>query len=98
MAPAPVVEDVDSQSRSLPHGRTAAILPSPAALRVALMEAEAQGRPFFVQCNINDPHRPFYGSPQAAAMDHGQQGVYRAAKPVGPAPMTSTSNARFALL
>ncbi|MGU3468668.1 sulfatase [Methylobacterium sp. C33D] len=63
-----------------------------AAFQVAMMEAEAQGKPFFVQCNINDPHRPFYGSPQAARKDHGQQGVYQVAKPVTAADVTIPPN------
>jgi len=51
---------------------------------VAIAEAEAQSKPFFVQCNINDPHRPFYGSPAAAEVDHGDAGPYKIAREVGP--------------
>lgn len=55
-----------------------------AGARVAIMEAQAQNKPFFVQCNINDPHRPFYGSPEADRKDHGQQGPYRIERLVQP--------------
>lgn len=52
--------------------------------RLAITEAQAQYRPFFINCNINDPHRPFYGSPEAVEIDHGQQGPYRVPRPLGP--------------
>lgn len=44
--------------------------------KVALKEAQAQSRPFFINCNINDPHRPFYGTPGGLKMDHGNVGVF----------------------
>ena len=59
-----------------------------AGARVAIMEADAQHRPFFVQCNINDPHRPFYGSAEASDKDHGQQGPYRIERLVQPEQVT----------
>lgn len=31
----------------------------------AKQSTSALRRPFFINCNINDPHRPFYGSPEA---------------------------------
>jgi len=33
----------------------------------ALAEAKAAGKPFFINANITDPHRPFYGSQQGKA-------------------------------
>ena len=52
--------------------------------RLAMGEAEAQRRPFFVNVNINDPHRPFYGSPAGLRMDHDNQGPYKVPREVGP--------------
>jgi N-sulfoglucosamine sulfohydrolase len=43
----------------------------------AMSAARAQNKPFFISCNITDPHRPFYGSPEAAAQDDNQTGPYR---------------------
>lgn len=54
------------------------------AVRDAIAEARSLHRPFFVNCNINDPHRPFYGSPQAAEIDHHEEGEYKVAKEVQP--------------
>lgn len=51
-------------------------------LRLAIMEAEAQYKPFFANCNINDPHRPFYGAADAEELDHGQAGPYRIPRPL----------------
>lgn len=34
-------------------------------LEACLREAAQSGRPFFINANITDPHRPFYGSQQA---------------------------------
>jgi len=47
------------------------------ALREAMSKAAEANRPFYINCNLNDPHRPFYGSPQAAELDHGEQGPYK---------------------
>lgn len=55
------------------------------AFITAVAAAKAAKRPFFINCNINDPHRPFYGSAQAAERDHDDQGPYSIPRPVGPA-------------
>lgn len=41
------------------QGKDRHVLIQALGARVAIEEARAQNRPFFVQCNINDPHRPF---------------------------------------
>ncbi|WP_237437657.1 sulfatase [Altericroceibacterium endophyticum] len=46
-------------------------------LDLIIEEARAQYKPWFANCNINDPHRPFYNSEAAIQMDHGQQGAYK---------------------
>ncbi|MDO7835771.1 sulfatase [Sphingobium sp. HBC34] len=51
-------------------------------LRLAVTEAQAQYKPFFINCNINDPHRPFYGSEDARELDHAQAVPYRIASPL----------------
>lgn len=56
-----------------------------AGAAVVFAEAKAQMRPFFLQCNINDPHRPFYGSPPALRVDHGNEGPYKVAREITPA-------------
>jgi len=58
-------------------------------LRLAVTEAQAQYKPFFINCNINDPHRPFYGSEDARELDHDQTGPYRIPRPLkaGQAPI-----------
>jgi len=43
----------------------------------AIAEARERRRPFFINCNINDPHRPFYGSPEADKIDQNEEGEYR---------------------
>ena len=63
-----------------------------AAFKVAAMEADAQQKPFFIQCNINDPHRPFYGSPEAQRIDHGETGPYRIPHPVTAADVEIPPN------
>lgn len=51
-------------------------------VQTAIQEARARKQPFFINCNINDPHRPFYGSADvyggmtAEQMDHNEQGEY----------------------
>lgn len=52
--------------------------------RVAMEEARNGHKPFFVNCNSNDPHRPFYGSPAAALVDHDQTGPYKVAREIEP--------------
>lgn len=59
---------------------------------LAITEARAQYKPFFINCNINDPHRPFYGSAEAEELDHGQTGPYRIPNPVGPDDVTIPDN------
>lgn len=56
--------------------------------RVAIEEARNNGKPFFVNCNSNDPHRPFYGSPGGMKVDHGETGPYKIAREVQPAEVT----------
>jgi N-sulfoglucosamine sulfohydrolase len=50
----------------------------------AIVAARSQDKPFFVICNINDPHRPFYGARAAAAMDHNDEGEYAVARLIHP--------------
>lgn len=47
------------------------------AVAGAITDARSSHRPFFINCNLNDPHRPFYGSAQAAEMDHNETGRYK---------------------
>ena len=61
------------------------VLDHEVAFNQAVAAAKAEGRPFFINCNINDPHRPFYGSARAAVRDNNDQGPYRIPRPVGPA-------------
>jgi len=68
---------VDSNDRN--------VLDHQIAFNAAVALAKAAGRPVFINCNINDPHRPFYGSARAAERDHDDQGPYRVPNPVGPA-------------
>ena len=50
------------------------------AVTAAITEARSSRRPFFINCNLDDPHRPFYGSPGAAEIDHHETGRYTVAK------------------
>jgi N-sulfoglucosamine sulfohydrolase len=50
------------------------------AVRAGIEQARKRNQPFFINCNINDPHRPFYGSPEAARVDHNEQGEYKIAR------------------
>jgi N-sulfoglucosamine sulfohydrolase len=54
------------------------------AVRESIRKADAAGRPFFINCNVIDPHRPFYGSAQADKRDKGQEGPYKVAQEVAP--------------
>lgn len=56
--------------------------------RVAIEEARNNRKPFFVNCNSNDPHRPFYGSPGAMKVDHDETGPYKIAREVQPDEVT----------
>jgi len=57
-------------------------------VRISIDAAKAVGKPFFVCCNINDPHRPFYGSPEAAKLDHSEDGDYKIPQEIGPDDVT----------
>lgn len=50
----------------------------------AMAEARVKSKPFFINCNIVDPHRPFYGSPEAIKQDNGQTGSYKIPREIGP--------------
>lgn len=54
------------------------------SVAAAIAEARSRKQPFFINCNINDPHRPFYGSPQAAQVDHNEEGEYHVSREVQP--------------
>jgi N-sulfoglucosamine sulfohydrolase len=60
--------------------------------RVCIEEARNGRKPFFLNCNSNDPHRPFYGSAAAALVDHDQTGHYRIEREVGPDDVTIPPN------
>jgi N-sulfoglucosamine sulfohydrolase len=53
-------------------------------VRDAIAQAKAAGKPFYINCNINDPHRPFYGSPEAAKVDNNQEGPYKVPREITP--------------
>jgi N-sulfoglucosamine sulfohydrolase len=53
-------------------------------VRDAISAARAHRKPFFINCNINDPHRPFYGSPEAVELDHNNEGPYKVMREVQP--------------
>jgi N-sulfoglucosamine sulfohydrolase len=53
-------------------------------VRSAISAARAAKKPFFINCNINDPHRPFYGTPEAAEMDRNNEGPYQVTREVQP--------------
>jgi N-sulfoglucosamine sulfohydrolase len=57
-------------------------------VRISIDAAKAKGKPFFVCCNINDPHRPFYGSPEAAKIDNNQEGDYKIPHEIGSDEVT----------
>jgi N-sulfoglucosamine sulfohydrolase len=50
----------------------------------AMNAARAQNKPFFISCNITDPHRPFYGSSEANAQDDNQTGPYNIPHEIRP--------------
>jgi len=50
----------------------------------AIAKAQSLGKPFIINCNLNDPHRPFYSSQQAAAVDHNETGEYHVPHEVTP--------------
>lgn len=57
-------------------------------VRTAIERASAAGKPFFVNCNINDPHRPFYGSAKGDKVDHDEEGDYKVPHEIGPGEVT----------
>lgn len=61
-------------------------------LDLIIEEARAQYKPFFANCNINDPHRPFYNSEAAITMDHGQTGPYKVEREFTAADVTIPPN------
>ncbi|WP_079730652.1 sulfatase family protein [Novosphingobium mathurense] len=69
--------------RSSAEGKDRHPLIHAAFLSLAITEAQAQMKPFFVNCNINDPHRPFYGSPVGLAMDNNNQGPFKIPRELG---------------
>lgn len=54
----------------------------------AMGAARTAGKPFYINCNITDPHRPFYGSPEAAKQDHNQTGDYKIPHEIKPEDVT----------
>lgn len=61
------------------------VLAHAAELKRAVAAAKQRNAPFFVNCNINDPHRPFYGSPGGLRRDNDNQGPFGLDRPlVGP--------------
>ncbi|MCJ2184334.1 sulfatase [Novosphingobium sp. 1949] len=78
--------------RNAAEGKDRHPLVHAAFLSLAITEAQAQLRPFFVNCNINDPHRPFYGSPVGLAMDNGNQGPYKVPHELGAGDVTVPPN------
>ncbi|MDH7975326.1 sulfatase [Sphingomonas sp. AR_OL41] len=57
-------------------------------VELAIAEAKSTDRPFFIACNVNDPHRPFYGSPGGLKLDHQNEGPYKVEKPLAPEDVT----------
>lgn len=53
-------------------------------VRDGIAKAKVAGKPFYINCNMNDPHRPFYGSPEAAKVDHNQEGPYKVPREITP--------------
>ena len=60
------------------------VLAHAAELNRAVAAAKSAAAPFFINCNINDPHRPFYGSPGGLRRDHDNEGPFRIPHEVGP--------------
>jgi N-sulfoglucosamine sulfohydrolase len=61
------------------------VLSHAAELNRATGNAKAKGAPFFINCNINDPHRPFYGSPGGLKKDNNNEGPFKIPRELGPA-------------
>lgn len=60
--------------------------------RTCIEEAKNGRKPFFLNCNSNDPHRPFYGSAGAAKVDHDQTGPYKIAREITADEVTVPPN------
>ncbi|NYT41466.1 sulfatase [Sphingomonas sp. R-74633] len=60
------------------------VLSHAAEINRATANAKAKGAPFFINCNINDPHRPFYGSPGGLKKDNNNQGPFKIPRELGP--------------
>ncbi len=65
------------------HGNDRNPLVYEKSVKEAIALARSAKKPFFINCNINDPHRPFYGSPEASLLDHNEEGPYRLARELG---------------
>ncbi|MEP9358528.1 sulfatase [Sphingomonas sp. KR3-1] len=61
------------------------VLSHAAEVHRAVGNAKAKGAPFFINCNVNDPHRPFYGSPGGLKKDNNNQGPFKIPRELGPA-------------
>jgi N-sulfoglucosamine sulfohydrolase len=60
------------------------VLSHAAEINRATANAKAKGAPFFINCNINDPHRPFYGSPGGLKKDNNNEGPFKIPRELGP--------------
>jgi N-sulfoglucosamine sulfohydrolase len=54
------------------------------AVAEAIGQAKQAGKPFYVNCNINDPHRPFYGSELVKGEERGETEGWKVDNPVQP--------------
>jgi N-sulfoglucosamine sulfohydrolase len=72
----------DEGGASSAGGRSPAVYAE--GVRKGIEAAQMAGKPFFINCNINDPHRPFYGSVEAKIPDHSEEGVFRVPHEIGP--------------
>jgi N-sulfoglucosamine sulfohydrolase len=63
-------------------GKDRAVTDYSSGVREQIAAARAAGKPFFINCNINDPHRPFYGSQKAVEMDNDDEGPYAIPRPL----------------
>ena len=60
------------------------VLAHAAEFKRAATAAKAQSSPFFINCNVNDPHRPFYGSPGGLKRDNNNKGPFSIPHELGP--------------
>ena len=60
------------------------VLAHAAEFKRAAAAAQAKGAPFFINCNVNDPHRPFYGSPGGLKKDNNNEGPFKIPHELGP--------------